>query len=294
MPPLADRENFEASIIAGLAPIFADQYARAAAAAASSLGAVPYAQFQMDLQAAMQSELAEVFAAAGSAIAVGYAVILSQGAFEQSGRQWAFGMARELAAQVIETSRRMTADAWELAKGDRQRLAEALALIYLAPSRLESIAITETTRAISSGERSAVLLFPQDASQSIGGVSGAGQPEAVESVSTMMPAVAALALMPGGVLSDAISPLSPLPGDRLSTTEGRAQFPPTVPRSRLGLLVPVWRIEDESACEKICQPLNGHGELVYGRDFPGGPPAHPRCRCFLVWQYAVDVGRDAA
>lgn len=228
MPALADRENFETSIVGQLAPIFADQYERAAAAPSAEL--IPYGEFQAEMQAAMQSELAAVFQAAGAALLIGNALVFSQGAFEDTADQWAAGMAKELSDQVVETSRRMAADAWGLAAGangqiDKQRLAEALALIFLAPSRLESIAITEVTRAVSAGEQAVILLFP------------------------------------------------------------------TAERSQL---VPVWRTEEDARVCPICRPFDGRGENVYGASSPGGPPAHPRCRCWLEWVEAIDAGRRAA
>lgn len=39
---------------------------------------------------------------------------------------------------------------------------------------------------------------------------------------------------------------------------------------------------DERVCA-ICRPLHGQGREVYGGRFPSGPPAHPRCRCKLVF-----------
>ena len=38
--------------------------------------------------------------------------------------------------------------------------------------------------------------------------------------------------------------------------------------------------EDERVCD-VCGPLHGAGYEIYDRVSPGGPPAHPRCRCFL-------------
>lgn len=160
MPPLADRNNFEASIVAELSPIFMAEYERAISAPGASI--VPYAQFQADLQRTMQSELLDVFEAAGSALMIGQALFMSQGAFEETGQQWSEAMSQNLASEVVATSQRMTAEAFQLARGDRQKLAEALALVYMADSRLQAIAVTETTRAVSAGEQSVVLFFRQD------------------------------------------------------------------------------------------------------------------------------------
>lgn len=44
----------------------------------------------------------------------------------------------------------------------------------------------------------------------------------------------------------------------------------------------IWRTEkDERVCP-ICAPLHGKRQEVWAELFPGGPPAHPNCRCELV------------
>lgn len=51
-----------------------------------------------------------------------------------------------------------------------------------------------------------------------------------------------------------------------------------------GLLTPVWYTElDARVCE-VCAPLHGAGPEVFDRVSLGGPPSHPRCRCWLVWE----------
>ncbi len=43
----------------------------------------------------------------------------------------------------------------------------------------------------------------------------------------------------------------------------------------------IWNTSaDELVCP-ICGPLNGQPEDVWAGQFPGGPPSHPRCRCWL-------------
>jgi hypothetical protein len=39
--------------------------------------------------------------------------------------------------------------------------------------------------------------------------------------------------------------------------------------------------EDERVCVHICLPLDGQPERVWSQQFPGGPPAHNRCRCTI-------------
>jgi hypothetical protein len=49
----------------------------------------------------------------------------------------------------------------------------------------------------------------------------------------------------------------------------------------LGVRVEVYweTMEDEMVCEHICAPLHNQPESVWAAQFPGGPPAHGRCRC---------------
>lgn len=54
-----------------------------------------------------------------------------------------------------------------------------------------------------------------------------------------------------------------------------------VNRSVGSRLVAVWRTEP-GACP-ICSPLNGTTR-EWKIKFPHGPPAHPRCRCWLDWR----------
>jgi hypothetical protein len=51
------------------------------------------------------------------------------------------------------------------------------------------------------------------------------------------------------------------------------------------ILTSTWYTElDERVCD-ICGPLHGTGPEVYGEVSTDGPPAHPRCRCWLEYEY---------
>lgn len=45
----------------------------------------------------------------------------------------------------------------------------------------------------------------------------------------------------------------------------------------------LWVTERDAKVCPICRPLDGKPEDVWGRQFPKGPPAHPRCRCELEY-----------
>lgn len=46
----------------------------------------------------------------------------------------------------------------------------------------------------------------------------------------------------------------------------------------------VWHTaEDEGVCP-TCRPLDGTPRETWERVLPGGPPAHPNCRCWIEWE----------
>lgn len=52
-------------------------------------------------------------------------------------------------------------------------------------------------------------------------------------------------------------------------------------------LIGVWYTEDDEQVCDICGPLHGTDHFVYDDVNEDGPPAHPRCRCWLEWEGAV-------
>jgi hypothetical protein len=56
-------------------------------------------------------------------------------------------------------------------------------------------------------------------------------------------------------------------------------------------LIPIWNTEQDALTCEICEPLHGTGEEVFGGVAPGGPPVHPRCRCWLEYE---TVGAELA
>jgi hypothetical protein len=234
-PAPFDRFALETQFIADLRPIFAREFDRAR----HSPQVIPYGLFQQELVAVMAGNLFTAFQSAGAALIIGHSLIISQGAFEATGRQWAHGYALELAAKTVETSRflaepavdRIMRESSPAESAARQvKIELTLAAIFMADSRLENIAITEVTRGLSAGENSVVLPFHE--------------------------------------------------------------------RDRNDRLIAIWQcVEDapgvpaESVCE-VCAPFDRHGIEVWGRLFPDGPPAHPRCRCRRRWMRASEWARD--
>ena len=50
-----------------------------------------------------------------------------------------------------------------------------------------------------------------------------------------------------------------------------------------------WHTEHDAKVCQICKPLDKIRRSVWSLKFPAGPPAHPRCRCYI--DYAKDFSR---
>lgn len=280
MPPLANRDRFEQQIVSDLEPVFSAQYDRAIALPSD----IPYRAFQRDLRRVMASDLVKVFRAAGFGLISQLGIVITAGAFQGDAEQWASDAADELAASVVSTSRDMAASALEKANGKPQAIKEALALIYLSDARLQNIAITETTRAISAGEHAVVIPFNAGMfSRRVGSESSSGESQDDEEFHHA--------------------------GEEREEQEREAEEEQKARGSRRGAsrrsvravapeegrrLVPIWRIDPASNVCQHCLPLDGHSRTVWGTVCPMGPPMHPRCNCHLQWVEAAEFARMAA
>lgn len=63
-------------------------------------------------------------------------------------------------------------------------------------------------------------------------------------------------------------------------------------------LIPIWQcvevapgVPDASVCP-VCAPFDREGPEVWSGEFPHGPPAHPRCRCYRRWVRASEWARS--
>jgi len=49
----------------------------------------------------------------------------------------------------------------------------------------------------------------------------------------------------------------------------------------------IWQTEHDAKVCPVCRPLHNQNETVWRQTSPGGPPAHPRCRCWLKYRRAA-------
>lgn len=123
----------------------------------------------------------------------------------------------------------------------------------------ESVSITETTRAISVGEAATTEDIERELAEmrrQRGEVSDVADGSIVDA-------------------EDTTGEARPAPGQRQPPGE-------TGQRGSINLLK-IWQTQkDEKVC-KICGPLNNTTQRVWSSRFPSGPPAHPNCRCFLIY-----------
>ena len=129
--------------------------------------------------------------------------------------EWANKYAEQLAEDIAADMRERIG---EVAHDDlhRAHILQDLAKEALTAARAKDIAITETTRGISMGEKAAVEAIKRDGIK----------------------------------------------------------------------LIARWYTEDDERVCPICEPLDGMRERIWRRRFPFGPPAHPRCRCWLEYDTA--------
>lgn len=61
-----------------------------------------------------------------------------------------------------------------------------------------------------------------------------------------------------------------------------------------GLIVDArWFTADDERVCPVCEPLHNTAYAVFSIYFPGGPPAHPRCRCRLEWRVRNRARRES-
>jgi len=144
MPDLPNRTERERQLAAALLLLF-QQHGRAIQEVWPS--APNWSRMEQDTHAVLASVLAGTFADAGNEV-------YPEGYIGRWGQAWADGYAAVLAGEIVATTRE---DVASVSGTSRAEEAAALAAVIAALAmRAENIAVTETTRAITSGERIAV------------------------------------------------------------------------------------------------------------------------------------------
>ena len=228
MPDLSDRLAREARLDLALQPIFARQERRSLAVGIT--GDLDWQEFQQSSQREFERHLGETSEAAGALLML---LILGSDTFDPlAAREWAAQagdvistelvlnsqeMLREARLKAAEASQKAVKAQQEQAEIDQIR-AETLrefAHKIFSSTRTETIAATETTRAISMGEAAARHI--------------------------------------------------------LATQFGVE-------------LMPIWVTEKDDRVCPICRPNHRKEAPAWEAEFPTGPPAHPRCRCYLDYR----------
>ena len=158
MPLLADRFNRESELAAALLAAFARLRADLLAGKPDFFG------FASDVTAALRNSLAATFAAAGGWLAVEMAGTptggdgrITEAMLRTRGEAYAAGVAAALAMKIANDVRFGSATMLPIGATDAQRQSSTAQLF--TPARAQSIAITETTRAISAGEDDVAALI---------------------------------------------------------------------------------------------------------------------------------------
>jgi RNA polymerase subunit RPABC4/transcription elongation factor Spt4 len=76
-----------------------------------------------------------------------------------------------------------------------------------------------------------------------------------------------------------------------TTTEARQAGGEAIAKN-LGITSPddYWQTEEDAKVCPVCAPLNDAKRDEWELKFPSGPPAHPRCRCEIV--YAAELAKE--
>jgi hypothetical protein len=89
-----------------------------------------------------------------------------------------------------------------------------------------------------------------------------------------------------GNITELLEPaFGPVRSEMIAVTETTRAFSEAVNEvqhqvNQTGLqMIRQWHTSNDDIVCAICGPLNEQPESVWKDDFPGGPPAHPRCRC---------------
>lgn len=248
MPEFRERFAHESRIVSRLKLPF-----REARDAARAGELIVWDEFRVDVQGVLEDELAAVFL-------VVFLMMLDDEDLQSVtplgqalGQAWASAHARVLTTRLIENIRR------DLAMG-------RAVLTIFDDNRIETIAATEVTRAITAAETEARR---ENARKRRDAYDTASAPQEGQ--------LSRRERAPG-------SKKQADPGRGMEKGEFQGAWTTTGPLDVGDGLTPVWITErDERVCP-ICAPLDGQPADAWRDGFPFGPPAHPKCRCHLEYQ----------
>lgn len=89
----------------------------------------------------------------------------------------------------------------------------------------------------------------------------------------------------GGVVDDSAKVQGESAGVTETTganTAGEVDYARQVTKAG-GVMTATWRTEGDNNVCPVCKPLNWTDEKDWPEEQRSGPPAHPNCRCFIVW-----------
>ena len=151
MPDLPDRRQREAELAIIIAALFDDQYRTIL----SGGGQVSWSNAEIQTAARIADPLGETALAAARFLAEKQGFADLPAGAETELRRWAAGYSSVFSAELTDSTRRKVIAAAKAAR-NAEDLAARLAAIFSA-DRVIDIAVTETTRAISGGERILVV-----------------------------------------------------------------------------------------------------------------------------------------
>lgn len=254
MPDLATRTKHESQLTAAIAAVLA-----------THRDARDWPRLERDLTTNLESGLRLVFVDAANELYAEQGLTTDPARLMNIAAEWSERYAPTLASEVASNLRTGTDDAIERTRAaageateqEIQRNVINALLTLFGEERAANIAITETTRAITGGELTAA--------GSIRGTSS-GRYVAVDRAGEVI----------GG---------QPIPGQKQADQKPTDQPPGETIGKRLSITAH-WNTERDSLVCPVCRPLHGKPQGEWGV-FANGPPAHPRCRCWLNWRVPV-------
>ncbi len=229
MPDLSNRRQHEREIEAAMLVLLRKQNIHLV----NDPGDPPWAAWEQETAGALVQPLAGTYGAAFGKLGKQNGLDVNSDEIKGLAMIWALLYSATVAREIVGSTRQATQDALRRVATEGIAREEALAPTFDRP-RIDRIGITETTRAVTAGEREAAQRIRQAEI------------------------------------------------DRRATgvdDEGRIGERPTFDP----LLTAIWFTEQDGLVCPICRPLDRTPEDEWPSPIDG-PPAHPRCRCWVEWE----------